>query len=90
MIMGDSEDQSVLDRYPNINLAVVEVRNGESQEEAWRRHLRASGLTLRFSKPSPTLFHALLVSRFGRRRGVQAAALKPRLDLAAIEPETSE
>jgi hypothetical protein len=39
MIMGDSEDQSVLARYLNINLAVVEVRNGESQEEAWRRYL---------------------------------------------------
>jgi hypothetical protein len=39
MIMGDSEDQSVLAKYLNIMLAVVEVRNGESQEEAWRRHL---------------------------------------------------
>lgn len=37
--MGDSEDQSALDRYLNINLAVMEVRNGESQEEAWRRYL---------------------------------------------------
>ncbi|MFZ5447294.1 MAG: hypothetical protein ACOZFS_01455 [Thermodesulfobacteriota bacterium] len=37
--MGDSEEQSVLDRYLNINLAVVEVCNGESQEEAWRRYL---------------------------------------------------
>ncbi len=37
--MGDSEDQSVLGRYLNINLAVVEVRNGESQEDAWRRFL---------------------------------------------------
>jgi hypothetical protein len=39
MIMGDSEDESVLARHLNINLAVVEVRNGESQEEAWRRYL---------------------------------------------------
>ena len=39
MIVSDSEDQSVLARYLNINLAVVEVRNGESQEEAWRRYL---------------------------------------------------
>ena len=37
--MSDSEDQSVLARYLNINLAVVEVCNGESQEEAWRRYL---------------------------------------------------
>ena len=39
MIMRDSEDQSVLAQYLNINLAVVEVRKGESQEEAWRRYL---------------------------------------------------
>ena len=37
--MGDSEGQSVWARYLNINLAVVEVCNGESQEEAWRRYL---------------------------------------------------
>ena len=44
MIMSDSEDQSGLDhflkaQYPNIDLAVVEVYNGESQEEAWHRYL---------------------------------------------------
>jgi hypothetical protein len=39
MIVSDSENQSVLARYLNINLAVVEVHNGESQEEAWRRYL---------------------------------------------------
>jgi hypothetical protein len=39
MIMPDSEDQPVWVKYLNIKLAVVEVRNGESQEEAWRRHL---------------------------------------------------
>jgi hypothetical protein len=39
MIMPDSKDQTVLARYLNIKLAVVEVRNGESQEEAWRRYL---------------------------------------------------
>jgi len=39
MIMSDSEDQSVLAQYLNIDLAVVEVRKGESQEEAWRRYL---------------------------------------------------
>ena len=52
--MGDSEDQSVLAQYLNINLAVVEVRNGESQEEAWRRYLadhpeKRRGPTSRFS-----------------------------------------
>ena len=39
MIMSDSEEQSVLAQYLNIDLAVVEVRKGESQEEAWRRYL---------------------------------------------------
>ena len=37
--MPDSEDQSGLTQYQNINLAVVEVRVGETQEEAWRRYL---------------------------------------------------
>ncbi len=37
--MSFSENQSGLARYLNINLAVVEVRNGESQEDAWRRYL---------------------------------------------------
>jgi hypothetical protein len=37
--MPDSEDHPGLAKYLNIKLAVVEVRNGESQEEAWRRHL---------------------------------------------------
>lgn len=37
--MSDSEDQSVLAPYPSINLAVVEVRVGESREEAWCRYL---------------------------------------------------
>ena len=35
MIMRDSEDQS---RLAQINVAVVEVRQGESQKEAWRRY----------------------------------------------------
>ena len=39
MIMSDSEDQPVLAQYQKINLAVVEVCNGESREEAWRRYL---------------------------------------------------
>lgn len=37
--MPYSEYQPVLAKYLNINLAVVEVCRGESQEEAWRRHL---------------------------------------------------
>ena len=37
--MSDSEDQSVLAQDLKINVAVVEVRKGESQEEAWRRYL---------------------------------------------------
>jgi hypothetical protein len=37
--MLESEYQPVLAKYLNIKLAVVEVRNGENQEEAWRRHL---------------------------------------------------
>ena len=37
--MSDSEDQPVVAQYLNIDLAVVEVRKGESQEEAWRRYL---------------------------------------------------
>ena len=39
MIMRDSEDQPVVAQYQKINLAVVEVRKGESKEEAWRRYL---------------------------------------------------
>ena len=37
--MSDSEDQSGLGENLKINVAVVEVRSGESQEEAWRRYL---------------------------------------------------
>ncbi len=39
MIMRDSEDQSGLAHYLKMNVAVVEVRTGESQEEAWYRYL---------------------------------------------------
>jgi hypothetical protein len=39
MVMRDSEDQSGLVQYLKMNVAVVEVRHGESQEETWRRHL---------------------------------------------------
>ncbi len=37
--MRGSENQSALDQYLRSDLAVVEVRNGESQEETWRRYL---------------------------------------------------
>ena len=37
--MSDSEDQSLLAQDLKISVAVVEVRKGESQEEAWRRYL---------------------------------------------------
>ena len=39
MIVHCSENQSALAQYLRTNLAVVEVHNGESQEEAWRRYL---------------------------------------------------
>jgi len=59
MIMRDSEDQSVLAQYLNINLAVVEVRNGESKEEAWRCYLSAHpesvGVSVKiFHYPNPS------------------------------------
>jgi hypothetical protein len=34
-----SKNHSVIARYFKTNLAVVEVRNGESQDDAWRRYL---------------------------------------------------
>lgn len=37
--MSDPEDQSLLAQDLKISVAVVEVRKGESQEEAWRRYL---------------------------------------------------
>ncbi len=37
--MRGLENYSALAQYLRTNLAVVEVRHGESQEEAWRRHL---------------------------------------------------
>ena len=59
MIMSDSEDQSVLAQYLNIDLAVVEVRKGESQEEAWRRYLSVHPESVRvrvkiFHYPNPS------------------------------------
>ena len=37
--MSDSHDHPILARNQKINLAVVEVRVGETRDEAWRRHL---------------------------------------------------
>ncbi len=37
--MRDSENRSGLGQNLKINVAVVEVRCGESQEEAWHRYL---------------------------------------------------
>ena len=37
--MADSEGHPVLAQYQSINLAVVEVRVGETREEAWRRYI---------------------------------------------------
>jgi hypothetical protein len=39
LIMGDGPKKSILDQDLKISVAVVEVVNGESQEEAWRRYL---------------------------------------------------
>ena len=36
-----SEDYPILARHFRTKLAVVEVRHGENQEDAWRRHLAA-------------------------------------------------
>ena len=56
--MADSEDQSVLAQYRSINLAVVEVRVGETREEAWRRYLaehpESAGVDVKiFHYPNP-------------------------------------
>jgi hypothetical protein len=58
MIMPDSEDYPVLAKYLNIKLVVVEVSNGESQEEAWRRYLtehpESTGVDVKiFHYPNP-------------------------------------
>jgi hypothetical protein len=39
MIVHGSANKSALAQYLKTNFAVVEVQNGESQEEAWRRYL---------------------------------------------------
>ncbi len=36
-VVTDSNNNSVIARYFQTNLVVVEVMNGETQEEAWRR-----------------------------------------------------
>jgi hypothetical protein len=55
-----SENQSAITQYFQTKLVVVEVRNGESQEEAWRRHLaenpESAGAQVKifhYPKPSP-------------------------------------
>ena len=35
----NSDNKSAVAQYFKTNLAVVEVNNGESEEEAWRRYL---------------------------------------------------
>ena len=37
--MVSSKNQSAIMKYFQTNLAVVEVQNGENQEDAWRRYL---------------------------------------------------
>ena len=58
--MGDSKNQTALSQYLRTNLAVVEVRRGESQEDAWRRYLAdnpecvgACVKIFHYPKPSP-------------------------------------
>jgi hypothetical protein len=41
-IVASSENQSAITQYFQTKLVVVEVQNGETQEEAWRRHLAAN------------------------------------------------
>jgi hypothetical protein len=41
-IVGSSEIQSAITQYFKTKLVVVEVQNGETQEQAWRRHLAAN------------------------------------------------
>jgi hypothetical protein len=38
-VVHSMERESVVTQYFQTKLAVVEVRNGESQEDAWRRYL---------------------------------------------------
>ena len=56
--MADSEDHPVSALYRSINLAVVEVRVGETREEAWRRYLaehqESAGVDVKiFHYPNP-------------------------------------
>ena len=37
--MHSPENHSAIAKYFRTNLAVVEVKNGESQDDAWRRYL---------------------------------------------------
>lgn len=61
--MHGSENQSAVAKYLRMNLALVEVNNGESQEEAWRRYLadnpESVGVRVKiFHYPKPSLLKA--------------------------------
>jgi hypothetical protein len=43
--MGNSEQPTPLTRLLQTDLALIEVKNGESQEEAWKRHLDTNPAT---------------------------------------------
>ena len=58
--MRGFKNQSAVAHYPKANLAVVEVRQGESEEEAWSRYLadhpESVGVTVKiFHLPQPSL-----------------------------------
>ena len=60
MIVHGSENQSTLAQYLRKSWAVVEVDNGESQEDAWRRYLadnpESFGVRVKiFHYPKPSL-----------------------------------
>jgi hypothetical protein len=60
MIMGDGPQKSLWAQHLKISVAVVEVHNGESQEEAWRRYLshhpESAGVKVKiFHYPNPSL-----------------------------------
>lgn len=60
MIMHDGQQISLLAQYLKISVAVVEMSNGESKEEAWRRYLfvhpESVGARVKiFHYPNPSL-----------------------------------
>ena len=75
--MCSIENESAIGQYFQTKLAVVEVRNGESQEDAWRRHLAekpenagAHVKIFHYPKPSPLKKQGEIRSNFplGARR----------------------